>query len=63
MRLPSASPARIKNLLHAFQGVLIFFTWALSIAVFTKGGGIDGRSGWLFGLVRGSFGTSGSLIN
>ncbi|KAL1974504.1 hypothetical protein VTN31DRAFT_4708 [Thermomyces dupontii] len=50
MRLPSASPARIKNLLHAFQGVLIFFTWALSIAVFTKGGGIDGRSGWLFGL-------------
>jgi translocation protein SEC72 len=52
MRLPSTSPARVKTLIHAFQAVLIFFAWALTIAVFTKGDGIDGRSGWFFGLVR-----------
>lgn len=50
MRLPSTSPARVKTLIHAFQAVLIFFAWALTIAVFTKGDGIDGRSGWFFGL-------------
>lgn len=51
MRLPSTNPARIKNIIHAFQAFAIFLGWALTIAVFTKGDGIDGRSGWYFGLV------------
>ncbi|OKL57607.1 hypothetical protein UA08_07071 [Talaromyces atroroseus] len=50
LRIPSTSPARIKNLLHGLQGLLIFFAWVLTIAVFTKSGGIDGRSGWFFGV-------------
>ncbi|KAL1962604.1 hypothetical protein VTN77DRAFT_9397 [Rasamsonia byssochlamydoides] len=50
MRLPSTSPARIKNIIHAFQAFVIFLGWALTIAVFTKGDGIDGRSAWYFGL-------------
>lgn len=58
MRLPSASPARVKTLIHGFQAVLIFFAWALTIAVFTRGDGIDGRSGWFFGLVRAIFAES-----
>lgn len=51
MRLPSTSPARIKNIIHAFQAFTIFLGWTLTIAVFTKGDGIDGRSGWYFGMV------------
>jgi hypothetical protein len=51
LRMPSTSPARIKNLIHGFQAVLIFLAWVLTIAVFTKSGGIDGRSGWYFGVV------------
>ncbi|KAL3460849.1 hypothetical protein BJX64DRAFT_262324 [Aspergillus heterothallicus] len=50
MRRPSFNPGRTKNLIHGFQGFLIFLGWALTIAVFTKGGGIDGRSGWYFAL-------------
>lgn len=55
MKVPSTSPARIKNLLHGLQGFLIFLAWVLTIAVFTKSGGIDGRSGWFFGVVRDLF--------
>lgn len=51
LRMPATSPARIKNLIHGFQAVLIFFAWVLTIAVFTKSGGIDGRTGWYFGVV------------
>jgi translocation protein SEC72 len=51
MRLPSASPGRVKTLIHAAQAFLIFLAWAMTIAVFTKSGGIDGRSGWFFGVV------------
>jgi len=50
MRLPSASPGRVKTLIHAAQAFLIFLAWAMTIAVFTKSGGIDGRSGWFFGV-------------
>ncbi|KAH8702450.1 hypothetical protein BGW36DRAFT_356569 [Talaromyces proteolyticus] len=50
MRLPSINPARTKNLVHGAQAVLIFFAWVLTIAVFTKSGGVDGRSGWYFGV-------------
>lgn len=51
MRLPSVNPARTKNILHGIQGLIIFLAWALTIAVFTKGGGIDGRSAWYWALV------------
>ncbi|EHA22301.1 hypothetical protein ASPNIDRAFT_213924 [Aspergillus niger ATCC 1015] len=47
---PSFNPGRTKNLIHGFQGFIIFLAWALTIAVFTKGGGIDGRSAWYFAL-------------
>ncbi|BDD62164.1 hypothetical protein MPDQ_004910 [Monascus purpureus] len=50
MRLPSVNPARTKNILHGIQGLIIFLAWALTIAVFTKGGGIDGRSAWYWAL-------------
>ncbi|KAL4782119.1 hypothetical protein BJX76DRAFT_333617 [Aspergillus varians] len=50
MKRPSFNPGRTKNLIHGFQGFLIFLAWALTIAIFTKGGGIDGRAAWYFAL-------------
>jgi translocation protein SEC72 len=50
MVLPSINAARTKNSLHAIQGFIIFLAWVLTIAVFTKGDGVDGRSGWYFGM-------------
>ncbi|KAL5336525.1 hypothetical protein BJX70DRAFT_372238 [Aspergillus crustosus] len=50
MKRPSFSPGRSKNLIHGVQGFVIFIAWAMTIAIFTKGGGIDGRAGWYFGL-------------
>ncbi|RDW74474.1 uncharacterized protein DSM5745_07136 [Aspergillus mulundensis] len=50
MRRPSFNPGRTKNLIHGLQGFLIFLAWALTIAVFTKGGGIDGRTAYYFAL-------------
>jgi hypothetical protein len=52
MVLPSINAASTKNGLHAIQGLIIFLAWVLTIAVFTKGNGVDGRSGWYFGMVR-----------
>lgn len=53
MKLPGqlANPGRIKNLIHGVQAVAIFFAWALTIAVFTNGAGIDGREAWYWALV------------
>jgi hypothetical protein len=42
---------RTKNILHCIQGFTIFIAWALTIAIWTKGDGIDGRTGWYWGLV------------
>ncbi|KAL2868090.1 uncharacterized protein BJX67DRAFT_60688 [Aspergillus lucknowensis] len=50
MRRPTFNPGRTKNFIHGLQGFLIFLAWALTIAVFTKGGGVDGRTGWYFAL-------------
>ncbi|KAN0085510.1 hypothetical protein V8E54_001977 [Elaphomyces granulatus] len=50
MVLPSINAASTKNGLHAIQGLIIFLAWVLTIAVFTKGNGVDGRSGWYFGM-------------
>ncbi|KAI9929828.1 hypothetical protein AWENTII_003728 [Aspergillus wentii] len=47
---PSVNPGRAKNIVHAAQAFIIFLAWALTIAVFTKGDGIDGRSAWYFAL-------------
>jgi translocation protein SEC72 len=47
---PSFNPGRTKNLIHGVQGFIIFLAWALTIAVFTKGDGIDGRSAWYWAL-------------
>lgn len=48
---PSFNPGRTKNIIHGVQAFVIFLAWALTIAVFTKGGGIDGRSAWYWALV------------
>ncbi|KAL4806274.1 hypothetical protein BDV18DRAFT_125180 [Aspergillus unguis] len=50
MRRPSFNPGRTKNLIHGIQGFLIFLGWALTIAVFTKSGGTDGRTAYYFAL-------------
>ncbi|KAL3477008.1 hypothetical protein BJX99DRAFT_246503 [Aspergillus californicus] len=50
MKRPSFNPGRTKNLIHGLQGFIIFLAWALTIAIFTKGDGIDGRTAWYFGL-------------
>jgi hypothetical protein len=52
MKLEQDSLQKIKNYTHAVQGVLIFLAWVLTIAVFTREGSSDGRTGWYFGLVR-----------
>ncbi|PGG99578.1 translocation protein SEC72 [Blastomyces parvus] len=41
---------RVKMLLHAFQGFVVFLGWALTIAVFTQKGGTDGRTAYYFAL-------------
>ncbi|KAJ5378677.1 hypothetical protein N7509_011796 [Penicillium cosmopolitanum] len=37
---------RTKNLLHFTQALIIFVAWAMTIAIWTKGDGIDGRTVW-----------------
>ncbi|KAJ5470524.1 Tetratricopeptide TPR2 [Penicillium desertorum] len=50
-QMPSGgSLGRTKNILHFVQGFTIFLAWALTIAIWTKGDGIDGRTGWYWGL-------------
>lgn len=41
----------MKNIIHFGQAVVIFFAWALTIAIWTKGGGIDRRTAWYWALV------------
>lgn len=44
---------KIKLAVHIVQGLFIFVSWAIEIAVFkAKDSVIDGRPGWYFGLVR-----------
>ncbi|KAJ5576197.1 Tetratricopeptide TPR2 [Penicillium sp. DV-2018c] len=46
-RPSGGSLGRTKNILHFIQGFCIFLSWAMTIAIWTKGGsGIDGRTGW-----------------
>ncbi|KKZ68520.1 hypothetical protein EMCG_05804 [[Emmonsia] crescens] len=41
---------RVKMLLHALQGFVVFLGWALTIAVLTQKGGTDGRTAYYFAL-------------
>ncbi|EEQ84601.1 uncharacterized protein BDCG_07870 [Blastomyces dermatitidis ER-3] len=41
---------RVKMLLHAFQGFVVFLGWALTIGVFTQKGSTDGRTAYYFAL-------------
>ncbi|KAJ6002134.1 hypothetical protein N7522_007361, partial [Penicillium canescens] len=49
-RPSGGSLGRTKNILHFTQAFIIFIAWALTIAIWTKGDGIDGRTGWYWGL-------------
>lgn len=42
---------RMKTITHGVQAVFIFLAWALTIAIWTKGDGIDGRTAWYWALV------------
>jgi hypothetical protein len=43
---------RTKNVIHFAQALIIFIAWAMTIAIWTKGGsGIDGRTAWYWALV------------
>ena len=42
---------RAKNVIHAIQALAIFIAWAMTIAVLTKGGKLDGRVWYYFALV------------
>ncbi|KAJ5689029.1 hypothetical protein N7462_003421 [Penicillium macrosclerotiorum] len=37
---------RTKNIIHFVQGFIIFLAWAMTIGIWTKGDGIDGRTVW-----------------
>jgi translocation protein SEC72 len=50
MRLPQDRFQVIKNYLHAAQACLLFLTIILTIAVYTRNGASDGRTGWYFAL-------------
>lgn len=41
---------RAKNVIHAIQALAIFVAWAMTIAILTKGGNIDGRIWYYFTL-------------
>lgn len=54
LRIPRPSGGnlgRTKNLLHCAQAFIIFLAWALTIAIWTKGDGIDGRTVYYWILV------------
>ncbi|CAG8388884.1 unnamed protein product [Penicillium salamii] len=50
MPRPSGGLGRTKNIIHFVQAFIIFIAWAMTIAIWTKKGGIDGRTGWYWGL-------------
>ena len=55
LRLPRATGGnlgRTKNIIHFVQAFIIFLAWAMTIAIWTKGDGIDGRTVWYWILVR-----------
>lgn len=54
LRLPRATGGnlgRTKNIIHFVQAFIIFLAWAMTIAIWTKGDGIDGRTVWYWILV------------
>lgn len=51
MRLPQDKLGKIKNYVHAGQGVIIAIAWLMCIIIFTRDGDSDGRIGWYFALV------------
>ncbi|KAL8725428.1 MAG: hypothetical protein Q9166_007360 [cf. Caloplaca sp. 2 TL-2023] len=50
MRLPENLLQKTKIVLHGIQGVVIFLSWAITIAIFTKDGSTDGRIKYFFAL-------------
>ncbi|KAJ5906989.1 uncharacterized protein N7473_003905 [Penicillium subrubescens] len=49
LRMPRATGGnlgRTKNIIHFVQAFVIFIAWAMTIAIWTKGNGIDGRTVW-----------------
>lgn len=50
MRLEQDRLQIIKNYLHAVQAGFLFLSIILTIAVYTRNGASDGRTGWFFGL-------------
>ena len=42
---------RVKNVIHALQALSIFVAWAITIAILTKTGKVDGRVWYYFALV------------
>lgn len=50
MRIPQDKLGKIKNYVHAGQGVMIAIAWLMCIVIFTRDGQSDGRVGWYFGL-------------
>ena len=50
MRLQQDRFQKIKNYLHAVQAGLLFLAIILTIAIYTRNGASDGRTGWFFGL-------------
>lgn len=55
---PSGNLGRTKNIIHFIQAFIIFFAWALTIAIWTKGDGIDPRTVWYWVLVSLAYLTS-----
>jgi hypothetical protein len=54
LRMPRATGGnlgRTKNIIHFVQAFVIFIAWAMTIAIWTKGNGIDGRTVWYWILV------------
>ncbi|KAL8812145.1 MAG: hypothetical protein Q9200_001262 [Gallowayella weberi] len=50
MRLPENLLQKSKIVLHGLQGLVIFLSWAIIIAIFTKDGSTDGRVKYFFAL-------------
>ncbi|KAL8948427.1 MAG: hypothetical protein Q9222_005379 [Ikaeria aurantiellina] len=50
MKLPDNILQKVKIVLHAIQGFVIFLAWAITIAIFTKPGTTDGRTKYFFAL-------------
>jgi len=55
MRIEQDGLGRLKQWIYISASAVLFITWCLSLSALTQAGTVDGRLGWVFGLVSTSY--------